>query len=219
VYKHFFKRFLDILLSTLVLLVFWWVYVILAILVKTKLGSPVIHRSNRVGKDGKVFCLYKFRSMTNETDENGKLLPDARRLTKFGRVLRATSLDELPELINIIKGDMSIIGPRPMPPVYLPYFTATERKRHTVRPGLSGWAQVNGRNSVQWTEKFRLDVWYVEHLSFVLDVKIIVKTFVKVIKHDDIGQGEEAPKDFNVERGDWILTDEGALDPKEGPKV
>lgn len=203
-YQKFFKRFLDILLSLIALIGLSWLILIAAVLVKIKLGSPVIHAAKRIGKDKKTFTLYKFRSMTNERDENGKLLPDKDRLTKFGRILRATSIDELPELVNILKGDMSIIGPRPLPEKYLPYYTEREGKRHDIRPGLSGWAQANGRNSLSWTEKFELDVWYTEHISFWLDVKIIFLTVLKVFKREGIGQGEQVPVSLHVERADQI---------------
>ncbi|MBQ4516632.1 MAG: sugar transferase [Clostridia bacterium] len=213
-YIKFFKRFLDIVLSSLALIALSWLLAIIAILVKVKLGSPVIHTANRIGKDGKAFKLYKFRSMTNERDEEGKLLPDEKRLTKFGRILRAISLDELPELVNILKGDMSIIGPRPMPEGYRNFFTERERKRHTVRPGLSGWAQVNGRNSLSWEEKFELDVWYTENISFILDVKTIFYTIFKVIKREDIGQGEQMPVSLHRERAAWKITENGAINPE-----
>ncbi len=203
-YQKFFKRFLDIVLSLVALVGLSWLILIAAILVKVKLGSPVLHKAKRVGKDKKIFTLYKFRSMTNERDENGKLLPDKDRLTKFGRILRATSIDELPELFNILKGDMSIIGPRPLPEIYLPYYTEREGKRHDIRPGLSGWAQANGRNSLSWSEKFELDVWYREHISFWLDVKIIFLTILKVFKREGIGQGEQIPVSLHVERADQI---------------
>ncbi|MBR7164256.1 MAG: sugar transferase [Clostridia bacterium] len=199
-YAMFFKRFFDIVLSLFALIVLSPILLVVAILVKIKLGSPVIHAANRVGKNGKVFRLYKFRSMTNEKDENGNLLPDEKRLTKFGRLIRATSLDELPELVNILKGDMSIIGPRPLPEIYLPYYTERENQRHNVRPGLSGWAQANGRNSLPWAERFELDVWYTEHISLWLDIKIIFLTVYKVFKRDGIGQGEQRPVSLHVER-------------------
>ena len=199
-YAMFFKRFFDIVLSLFALIVLSPILLVVAILVKIKLGSPVIHAANRVGKNGKVFRLYKFRSMTNEKDENGNLLPDEKRLTKFGRLIRATSLDELPELVNILKGDMSIIGPRPLPEIYLPYYTERENQRHNVRPGLSGWAQANGRNSLPWAERFELDVWYTEHISLWLDIKIIFLTVYKVFKRDGIGQGEQWPVSLHVER-------------------
>lgn len=186
-YERFFKRTLDIFCSLMALLVFWWVYVIVAILVRVKLGSPVLFTQDRPGKDEKIFKLYKFRTMTDARDENGNLLPDDVRLTKFGRLLRSTSLDELPEVFNILKGDMSIIGPRPLLVKYLPLYNEEQKRRHEVRPGLSGYAQVNGRNSVSWEEKFRMDVEYVDHVTFVGDVKIILGTVLKAfVKREGI---------------------------------
>ena len=206
IYGRFFKRILDIICSVLTIIVFFWLYGLIAFLVKIKLGTPVIYKADRIGKDGKQFRLYKFRSMTDERDEQGRLLPDTERLTKFGRVLRSTSLDELPEVINILKGDMSVIGPRPMPVSYQEYFTTEEWHRHDVRPGLSGWAQVHGRNAISWENKFKLDVWYVNNLSFALDVKTLLKTLLRVIRRDDIGQGENAPENLYDERADWKNT-------------
>ena len=172
-YEKYFKRPIDICCALAALIVFSWLYVILAILVRVKLGSPVIFKQPRPGKDEKIFNLYKFRSMTDERDENGELLPDEVRLTKFGKLLRATSLDELPEAVNILKGDMSVIGPRPLLVRYLPRYNAQQHRRHEVRPGLSGYAQVHGRNAVSWDEKFRMDVEYVDHITFLGDLKII----------------------------------------------
>lgn len=183
-YEKYFKRPLDIFCGLAAVLVFWWLYIFLAILVRVKLGSPVIFKQPRPGKDEKIFNLYKFRSMTDERDENGNLLPDEVRLTKFGKLLRATSLDELPEVFNILKGDMSVIGPRPLLVSYLPHYTEEERHRHDVRPGLSGLAQVHGRNCVTWEEKFAWDLKYVEQITFLGDLKIILETvkkaFIKV---------------------------------------
>ena len=181
-YQKYIKRLLDILLSGGALLVLWPVLAVLAVLVRTKLGSPVIFCQERPGRDEKIFKLYKFRSMTDARDENGELLSDEVRLTKFGRLLRSTSLDELPELWNIFRGDMSLVGPRPLLVKYLPLYNEEQRRRHDVTPGLTGWAQVNGRNAITWEEKFELDVWYVDHISFVLDVKIIWQT-VKAVLH------------------------------------
>lgn len=172
-YKLFVKRVLDFVLSLIAIIVLSPVYLIVAILVRTKLGSPIIFTQERPGKDEKIFKMYKFRSMTDERDENGNLLPDEIRLTKFGKALRSTSLDELPELFNILKGDMSIVGPRPLLVKYLPLYNEHQRHRHDVRPGFTGWAQCNGRNAISWEEKFDLDVYYVKHLSFFLDVKNI----------------------------------------------
>ena len=186
-YERFFKRTLDIFCSCMALLVFWWLYVIVAILVRVKLGSPVLFTQDRAGKDEKIFKLYKFRTMTDARDENGNLLPDDVRLTKFGKLLRSTSLDELPEVFNILKGDMSIIGPRPLLVKYLPLYNEEQKRRHEVRPGLSGYAQVNGRNSVSWEEKFRMDVEYVDHVTFMGDVKIILGTVLKAfVKREGI---------------------------------
>lgn len=179
-YRHFIKRLLDFLLSFLAIIILSPVYIIVAILVRIKLGSPVIFCQERPGKDEKIFKMYKFRSMTNKTDENGDLLPDDVRLTKFGKLLRSTSLDELPELFNILKGDMSIVGPRPLLVKYLPRYNEHQKHRHDVRPGFTGYAQVHGRNAISWEEKFDLDVYYTKYISFLLDVKIILKT-VKVV--------------------------------------
>lgn len=191
-YEKYIKRALDILLSGIALVVLSPVLLVTAILVRTKLGSPVIFHQDRPGKDEKIFRLYKFRSMTDERDEKGDLLPDEVRLTKFGKLLRATSLDELPELWNILRGDMSIVGPRPLLVKYLPLYNEEQRHRHDVRPGLTGWAQANGRNALTWEEKFRLDVWYVEHLSFWVDVKTIFLTVKKVFCREGISSGTAA---------------------------
>ena len=191
-YERFIKRGLDAFLATGALIVFSPVLIIVAILVRTKLGSPVLFTQDRPGKDEKIFKLYKFRSMTNAKNEYGKLLPDDVRLTKFGRILRSTSLDELPELLNIIKGDMAVIGPRPLLVEYLPYYTEEEHHRHDVRPGLTGWAQVNGRNAIgSWEERFRYDLEYVNHVSFAMDLKVLFTTVGKVIKRSDIQVGSE----------------------------
>ena len=184
-YKRYIKRLLDIVLSVSFLIVFSWLYLILAILVRVKLGRPVLFKQPRPGKDEKVFNMFKFRTMTDERDENGNLLPDEVRLTKFGSFLRKTSLDELPELFCIIKGDMSIIGPRPLLVEYLPYYTKREQLRHTVRPGLTGFAQVNGRNTVDWDTRFEYDAKYVENLSFSMDIRIIIMTVKTVFAHAD----------------------------------
>lgn len=185
-YRHFFKRFFDFILSLLAIIVLSPVLLITALLVRSKLGSPVIFKQERPGKNEKIFTLYKFRTMTDEKDEEGNLLPDEIRLTRFGKLLRSTSLDELPELFNILKGDMSIVGPRPLLVSYLPYYTEKEKHRHDVRPGLTGLAQVKGRNYIAWDERFKIDVEYVENLSFVLDIKIIFETVSIVLKKSDI---------------------------------
>ena len=185
-YEKYFKRLIDCLCGIAALVVFCWLYVIVAILVRVKLGSPVLFTQERPGKGEKIFKLYKFRTMTDKRDENGNLLPDEVRLTKFGRMLRATSLDELPEVFNIIKGDMSIIGPRPLLVSYLPWYTEGEKHRHDVRPGLSGLAQVNGRNFVDWDHRLAFDVAYVKKITFLGDVRIILQTVGKFLKKEDI---------------------------------
>ncbi len=185
-YRHFFKRFLDFTLSLIAIILLSPVFLIVAILVRTKLGSPVIFCQERPGKDEKIFKMYKFRSMTSETDENGNLLPDEVRLTSFGKKLRSTSLDELPELFNILKGDMSIVGPRPLLVKYLSRYNDFQKHRHDVRPGLTGWAQVNGRNTISWEDKFTYDVEYTKKYSFIMDVKIIFMTISSVFKREGI---------------------------------
>ena len=192
IYARYIKRILDILLSGCALVVLSPVLLIVAVLVRAKLGSPVIFCQERPGKDEKIFKMYKFRSMSDARDENGELLPDEARLTKFGRALRSTSLDELPELWNIFKGDMSIVGPRPLLVKYLPRYNAEQRHRHDVRPGLTGLAQVNGRNAISWEEKFRLDVDYVRHITFAGDVKIVLDTVRKVLHHECISAENSA---------------------------
>lgn len=185
-YERFVKRPIDIVCASAAIIVFFWLYLIVAVLVRVKLGSPVLFKQERPGKNEKIFRLYKFRTMTDKRDENGELLPDDVRLTKFGRFLRSTSLDELPEAFNILKGDMSVVGPRPLLVQYLPLYNEKQRRRHEVRPGLSGYAQVNGRNSVTWEEKFNLDVEYVDKITFTGDVKIVFDTVVKAIKREGI---------------------------------
>ena len=186
-YEKYFKRPFDLLCGFAALTVFCWLYIILAIMLRIKLGSPILFSQERPGKDEKIFKLYKFRTMTDEKDENGKLLPDEMRLTRFGKMLRATSLDEIPEVFNIIKGDMSVVGPRPLLVKYLPLYSEEQKHRHDVRPGLSGHAQVNGRNSVSWEEKFKLDVEYVYNITFLGDLKIIFCTVRKAfIKREGI---------------------------------
>lgn len=185
------KRAIDIVCSGLALVVLSPFMAAAAVLVRLKLGSPVIFRQPRPGLDERTFNLYKFRSMTDQRDERGNLLPDDERLTKFGRMLRSTSIDELPELWNILKGDMSIVGPRPLLVEYLPYYTEEERRRHTVRPGLTGWAQVNGRNVTAWDERLQQDVYYVDNCSFAFDCKIVLMTVGKVFKRSDIIVGSQ----------------------------
>lgn len=200
-YRKGIKRFLDFMLSLMGIIVLSPILLILWILVRMKLGSPVLFHQERPGRHEKIFKLYKFRSMTDERDDQGNLLPDEVRLTKFGKILRSTSLDELPELFNILKGDMSLIGPRPLLVRYLPYYTDEERHRHDVRPGLTGLAQVNGRNALGWEDRFRYDLYYVEHLSFFLDLKIIGMTAGKVLKRSGTLSGaDQTVADFDVYR-------------------
>ena len=192
-YEKYFKRPLDIFCGLAAVIVFSWLYIIVAVLVRIKLGSPVLFTQDRPGRDEKIFKLYKFRSMTDARDENGELLPDEVRLTKFGKMLRATSLDELPEAFNIIKGDMSVVGPRPLLVQYLPRYNAEQHHRHDVRPGLSGYAQVHGRNTVSWEDKFAMDVWYANHVSFLGDVKIILQTIgTAFVKQEGISSATAA---------------------------
>ena len=191
-YERFVKRFLDAFLCTGALIIFSPILIITALLVRFKLGSPVLFTQDRPGKDEKIFKLYKFRSMTDQRDENGKLLPDEVRLTKFGRALRSTSLDELPELINIIKGEMSLIGPRPLLVRYLERYSDEQHHRHDVRPGLTGYAQAHGRNDVSWENKFAMDVWYTRHVTFATDVKIIIDTIKTVVKKEGISSTTSA---------------------------
>lgn len=191
-YEKYAKRPLDILCALAAIIVFCWLYLLVAILVRCKLGSPIIFKQERPGKDGKIFKLYKFRTMTDEEDENDQLLPDNVRLTKFGKFLRSTSLDELPEAFNILKGDMSVIGPRPLLVEYLPYYTEEELRRHSVRPGLSGWAQVNGRNLVDWDRRLKYDVEYVDSISFAMDVKIVFMSVKNMIMRSDIAEDTNA---------------------------
>ncbi len=186
IYERIIKRILDFSLSGLALVILSPVILITAVLVRLKLGTPIIFAQDRPGRNEKIFKMYKFRTMTNQTDAYGEMLPDEVRLTNFGKKLRSTSLDELPELINILKGDMSIVGPRPLLVRYLPYYKPHERKRHCVRPGLTGLAQVNGRNFLNWEERFALDIKYVENISFLMDLTIIWKTIQKVCKRQDI---------------------------------
>ncbi|MCR4923377.1 MAG: sugar transferase [Lachnospiraceae bacterium] len=195
-YRKFFKRFFDILLSFIAIVILSPVYIILAILVRTKLGSPVLFHQDRPGLKGKIFPMYKFRSMTDERDEKGELLPDEVRLTSFGKKLRSTSLDELPELFSILKGDMSIVGPRPLLVQYLPLYNERQSHRHDVRPGLTGLAQVNGRNSLSWEDKFEYDVEYTEKYSFFMDVRIIFMTVKNVVKREGISPEGAATMDF-----------------------
>lgn len=185
-YQRYIKRAVDFLLALVAIIVLSPIMLIVAILVRTKLGSPVLFKQQRPGKNEKIFNMYKFRTMTDERDENGELCSDEIRLTDFGKKLRSTSLDELPELFNILLGDMSIVGPRPLLVKYLPLYNDEQRKRHNARPGVTGLAQVNGRNSISWEEKFEWDVEYVENISFIGDLKIVLKTFSVVLKKEGI---------------------------------
>ncbi len=205
IYQKVVKRFLDILISSLVILLLCWLYAILALLVRTKLGSPVLFHQDRPGKDGKIFPMYKFRSMSDERDADGNLLPDEKRLTPFGKKLRASSLDELPELFNILKGDMSLIGPRPLLIRYLSYYTKEEFRRHDVRPGLTGLAQINGRNALGWEDRFAYDLQYVDHLTFAMDVKIVLQTVGKVLKRSGSLSGDaQTVMDFDAYRKEQV---------------
>lgn len=195
-YRKYIKRLLDIIISLCAIIVLSPVYIVLYILVRSKLGSPVLFHQDRPGKNGKIFHMYKFRSMTDERDENGLLKPDEVRLTSFGRKLRATSLDELPELFCILKGDMSLVGPRPLLVQYLPLYSERQSHRHDVLPGLTGWAQVNGRNALTWPQKFEYDVEYTEKVSFLMDLKIIFMTVKNVLKREGISPEGSATMDF-----------------------
>lgn len=186
-YKHFFKRLFDLIISGIALLLIGWLLVLIAIFLHfANKGAGAFFLQERPGKDEKIFKIIKFKTMTDEKDAEGNLLPDKDRITKVGTVVRKLSIDELPQLINVFKGDMAFIGPRPLLPEYLPWYTERERLRHTVRPGMSGWAQVNGRNNLSWDEKLALDVYYVEHLTLGMDIKVILKTIVNVIQHKDV---------------------------------
>lgn len=205
-YAKYIKRILDLILSLMALILLMPLMIIIGILVRINLGSPIIFKQKRPGKNEKIFTLYKFRTMTDKRDIDGNLLPDEYRLTKFGKFLRSTSLDELPELINIIKGDMAIVGPRPLLVEYLPYYTEEEKHRHDVRPGLTGLAQVNGRNAISWEEKLKYDTEYIKEISFYSDLKIIFKTIKKTIKRKDIKMGKELQfGKLNVERAKKVV--------------
>lgn len=202
-YEKYLKRPLDILCAVGVLICFWWLFAIVAILVRIKLGSPVLFKQQRPGKDEKIFKLYKFRTMTDEKDKDGKLLPDEVRLTKFGKFLRATSLDELPEVFNILKGEMSVVGPRPQLVRDMVFMSAAHRERHSVRPGLTGLAQINGRNDIDWQDKLDWDLKYIARITFWIDVKIIAKTFIKsFIKPEGITEQNAATA---TDYGDYLL--------------
>lgn len=197
-YNFFFKRVCDFLIATIALLLIGWLLVIFAIWLHfANKGAGAFFAQKRPGKNGKIFKMIKFKSMTDERDANGKLLPDQQRLTKVGRFVRSTSIDELPQLINIFKGDMSLIGPRPLYVRYMPYYTEEENRRHVVRPGITGWAQVHGRKSITWTDKLKYDVEYVDKCSFWLDCKIVWMTIMKVLKREDVGVETSGTNDFN----------------------
>ena len=186
------KRIVDVVLTAPALIVLSPIFVVVALLVRIRLGSPVLFKQIRPGLHGKPFSIFKFRTMTDAHDTEGNRLPDEHRLTPFGNFLRSTSLDELPEFINVLKGQMSLVGPRPLLMEYLPLYSPEQARRHEVRPGITGWAQMNGRNAVRWEDKFRLDVWYVDNQSFWLDIKILWKTFVKVVAREGISQQGQA---------------------------
>jgi len=186
------KRIFDLLLSSILLLVFSPIYIIVSLLILFKMGRPIFFRQKRPGLNGKIFGIYKLRTMTNEKDENGELLPDEQRLLGVGKFIRSASLDELPQIFNVLKGDMSFVGPRPLLIAYLPLYNEEQKRRHDVKPGITGWAQVNGRNAISWEQKFEYDVWYVDHQSFLLDIKILWLTFLKVVKRSDISQDGQA---------------------------
>ncbi len=211
-YEKYFKRPLDMVCALLAMVVFCWLYALVAVLVRVKLGNPVLFTQPRPGKDEKIFKLYKFRTMTDERDENGELLPDEVRLTKFGKLLRSTSLDEMPEAINILKGDMSVVGPRPQLVRDMVFMTPEQRRRHCVRQGLTGMAQVNGRNGIGWEERFAWDLKYVEKITFLGDVKIVCRTVLKAfVRQEGITEGDMAT---SQDLGDYLLQ-RGAVDQAE----
>jgi len=196
-YQHFFKRLIDFLLSLIAIIcISPFLLILMALLYFANEGAGVFFLQERPGLKGRIFKVIKFKTMNEKRGEDGKLLPDLLRITKVGKFVRATSLDELPQLFNVLKGDMALIGPRPLLKQYLPLYSEEQMRRHDVRPGISGWAQVNGRNNLSWTEKFKLDVWYVDHLSFALDIKIIFMTVMKVFKRESINSTETAGKNI-----------------------
>ena len=198
-YCQFLKRIFDFFAAIFLLLLLFPLMLLIALLIRINLGSPILFQQWRPGKNEKIFLLYKFRTMRDARDEKGNLLSDAERLTRFGSLLRTLSLDELPTLINVVKGEMSFIGPRPLLVEYLPYYSEKQKKRHHVRPGITGWAQINGRNKLSWEKKFELDVWYVDHCSFILDCKIFFLTLIKVIKREGIhADGEVTMTRFDL---------------------
>lgn len=196
-YKHFFKRLIDFILVLCVLLVIWPILLAITVWLHfANKGAGAFFTQDRPGKNGKIFKVIKYKTMTDERDAEGNLLPDAERLTKVGRFVRSTSIDELPQLINVLKGDMALIGPRPLLPQYLPLYSPEQARRHEVRPGITGWAQINGRNAISWTKKFEYDVWYVDHCSFLLDLKIVFLTIKKVFIREGISQEGQATMEF-----------------------
>ncbi|MFP7479736.1 sugar transferase [Terribacillus saccharophilus] len=200
-YKFFLKRLFDVLFATMAIIVLLPVIILVSIIIKINLGSPILFKQDRPGRDEEIFKMYKFRTMSDKRNSNGELLPDSDRLTKLGKFLRSTSIDELPELINILKGEMSLIGPRPLAVIYLPYYNEREKVRHSVRPGLTGLAQVNGRNALNWDDRFELDISYVNNISVFNDIKILYLTFVKVFKREGVAvRGTTEIMDFHVYR-------------------
>lgn len=201
VYEKYIKRLFDIISALLAIGLFWWLFLILAIFIRIKLGSPILFRQPRPGKNGEIFNMIKFRTMTNEKNDKGELLSDEERLTKFGKWLRETSLDELPEFFLILQGKLSLVGPRPLRVSYLPLYNEHQMRRHDVKPGLTGYAQVNGRNNISWEDRFDLDVWYVDHISFVTDMKILFKTVEIVLKREGIhSETSVTMEDFTGEK-------------------
>lgn len=198
-YVHFVKRLIDFIIVFCILMIIWPILLLISIWLHfANKGTGTFFMQERPGKHGKIFKVIKYKTMTDERDENGNLLPDEKRLTKIGKFIRSTSIDELPQLINVLKGDMALIGPRPLLPQYLPLYSKEQARRHAVRPGITGWAQVNGRNAISWTKKFELDVWYVDHISFWLDVKIILLTIKKVFVREGINkEGNATTEAFN----------------------
>ena len=212
-YERFVKRPLDCVLSIIALIVLSPIMLITAVLVRLKLGSPVLFTQERPGLNERIFKIYKFRTMTDKRDDNGELLPDSERLTRFGKMLRSTSLDELPELFNIAKGDMAIVGPRPLLVKYLPYYRSEERERHAIRPGLTGYAQIHGRNYLMWDERIAADLKYAKKITFIGDVKIIFQTIVKVLKRSDVAEKRIPPLD-QVRREEQAKTTEAEKETK-----
>ena len=218
-YRKFVKRTLDFIFALILTVVLSPVLGVLAILASAKSGGPALFRQERPGKDGRIFTLYKFRSMTDGTDPDGNHLPDEERLTSFGRKLRSTSLDELPELWNILRGDMSFVGPRPLLVQYLPRYSSEQARRHEVRPGLTGYAQINGRNAITWQEKFAYDVWYVDNLSLALDVRILFRTGLSVFKREGISSEGSATMEEFMGNGPLSREDERGIPRRAGKEV